>query len=138
MKSAGTSLLAAALAACGGSEASPPPMNPWLATVTVGGSTQSVTVTYTSAGVSPTSIMVASGGTINFVNNDSVSHWPSSGLFCAMVGQQFMQCPWLNTSATVAAGNSAQSSGTAAATPATCSLLDRDHPPPCGGGGGGY
>ena len=136
MKPIGALILSAALGACGGSDTPAAPMNPWLGTVTVGGSTMAVTVTYTSTGVSPSNITVAAGGTITFVNNDTVSHWPSSGLFCTTVGNQFLQCPWLNTAATIPAAGSAPSSGTATATPATCSLLDRAHPPPCGGGGG--
>ena len=136
MKTPGTFLLAVALAACGGSDTPAAAMNPWLGTVAIGGTTMNVTVTYSSTGVTPSSITLAEGGTITFVNNDTVSHWPSSGLYCTAVASRFLQCPWLNTTASVAAGTSAPSSGPATATPTTCSLLDRNHPPPCGGGAG--
>ncbi len=56
--------LAMALAACGGSgSSSPPPANP-----------AATEVDLTSAGLSPSTVTIVSGGLVRFVNKDSAAH----------------------------------------------------------------
>jgi len=138
VKPIGTLILAAALGACGGTE-SPAP-NPWLGTVTItGGTPSTVTVTFSAAGVSPASVSVAAGGSIEWVNADSVPHWPESNSHCTV--PQHRQCPWLNIpSALLPNGQTGDriTVGPAPATPTSCGFHDHLNPPSCGGGGGGY
>jgi plastocyanin len=60
-------------AACGGTTGGPDPSSSGGR-----GSVSSVTVTITSAGLSPKSITAAKGSTVVFVNKDTVTHVPSS------------------------------------------------------------
>ena len=131
LKPIATTILAAALAACGGSE--DPAPNPWLGTVTVtGGTPATVDVTFSATGVSPSGVSVPAGGSIRFVNADAVAHWPESNPH-----PTHTQCPWLNMPAEILAGGSF-TVGPATATPTTCGFHDHLNPPAPGGGGGGY
>jgi plastocyanin len=61
--------------ACGGGGSPTSPSGPVTAVVRDGGSGQSAaTVTITSAGVSPSSVTVAVGQAVTFINNDARSH----------------------------------------------------------------
>jgi plastocyanin len=77
MKSLRTLLIGSAVAitisACGGSPSSPSTPT---ATVKDGGSggTSGATITITGSGVNPSTVTVAAGQTVTFVNNDSRSH----------------------------------------------------------------
>jgi plastocyanin len=106
-----------AVAACGGSSTSP-------SSVTVishsTGSTGTIgaTVTITSAGVSPSSVTVAVGQSVTFVNNDSRSHEIASNPH-----PQHGSCPSIeNGLGTLAAGQSRSTQGFADA--GTCSYHD--------------
>jgi plastocyanin len=78
------------------------------------------TITITSTGVSPRDIIVNSGTTVKFVNNDSGSHEPSSNPHPAHT-----DCPALNVGV-VAAG----ATGTSAPMPSglTCGFHDHLNP----------
>ena len=140
MKPIGALILAAALGACGGTEPAAP--NPWLGTVTVtGGTPATVTVTFTSTGVSPASVSVPAGGSIEWVNADTAMHWPESNPHCAAPPTQHSGCPWLNIPAALSPNGQAGDRvtvGPAPAMPTTCGFHNHLHPPTCGGGGGGY
>ncbi len=135
MRPIGALILAAALGACGGTETAAP--YPWAGTVTItGGTPTTVTVTFSSTGVSPASVSVPAGGNINFVvAPDGVAHLPKSNPHCAVPPTQHSQCPWLNIATDILPGGSAMTSA-ATATPTTCGFHDHLHPPTCGGGGG--
>lgn len=136
MRPIGTVVLAAALAACGGSEPTPVP-NPWLGTVTVTAGTpsatcvQTATVTWSATGVSPAQVSVPVGGCVQFVNADAVAHWPESNPH-----PTHTQCPWLNMVAAIPAGGSA-TVGPAPDPPMAFGFHDHLNPPYTGGGGGG-
>lgn len=139
MKSFGTLILAAALGACGGTDTATATPNPWLGTITVTGTgTTTVPVTMTATGLSPASAFsVPAGGFIEWVNGDSVAHWPESSSHCTV--PQHQQCPWLNIPAALSPNGQAGDRvtvGPAPATPTTCGFHNHLHPPTCGGGGG--
>lgn len=139
MKPIGILVLAAALGACGGSDNSAPYM--WGGTVTVTAGTASttctstVTVTYSATGVTPSSVSVPVGGCVDFVNHDTVAHWPESNPH-----PTHTQCPWLNMAlAGPPAGIQPGASftvGPAPAPPMVCGFHDHLNPPPVGGMGG--
>ena len=78
------------------------------------------TITITSTGVSPRDIIVNSGTTVKFVNNDSASHEPSSNPHPAHT-----DCPALNVGIV-----SAGATGTSAPMPSgrTCGFHDHLNP----------
>lgn len=134
MKPIAALILAAALAACGGSESAAAAPYIWGGTVTVtGGTPATVVVTYRSTGPDPANVSVPAGGSIQWVNGDAVAHSPMSFSHCTVPPHQ--QCAWLNVPAAIpASGNTTV--GPAPATPTSCSFHDDSIPPPCGGGGG--
>ena len=79
-----TGVLALTLWSCGGGS----PMNP---TPPDNTPVETTTITITSAGVSPRSIIVNAGAKVTFVNNDSQTHEPSSNPH-----PSHTQCPELN------------------------------------------
>lgn len=128
MKLTGPLILVAALAACGGNDSAP---YMWGGAVSVtGGTPSTVTVTYSAMGVTPATVSVPAGGSIAFVNSDTVAHWPESSPH-----PTHTQCPWLNMPAAIVAGGST-TVGPATATPTSCAFHDHLNPPAMGGGGG--
>jgi len=138
VKSIGTLILAAALAACGGTEQAAPAPYIWGGIVTItGGTAATVTVTYRATGPDPANVSVPAGGSIQWVNADTVAHWPESFSHCTVPRHQ--QCAWLNLPAALAPNGQMGDRvtvGPAPATPASCGFHDDAIPPPCGGGGG--
>ncbi len=133
MKTLGASMVAAFAAACGGSSSMSAPYV-WGGAVTVTAGTasttcvQTVTVTYSAAGDTPSSVSVPVGGCVDFVNADSAPHWPESNPH-----PTHTQCPWLNMPAAIPAGGST-TVGPAPAPPMTCGFHDHLNPPPSGSG----
>jgi len=79
-------LLGAGLAACGGSDSGSPNLK-WTGTIVVTGNAsagtpcaagQTQTITITANGATPTTVTVPGDGCVEFVNNDTVPHQPSS------------------------------------------------------------
>jgi plastocyanin len=108
--------------ACGGSDSPTQPSPP------AGGGTPpaaTATITITSSGVSPSAVSVGVGGTVTFVNNDTVSHEMSSNPH-----PEHTDCPALTVGALAAGASRASRALTAArscgfhdhANPATTSL----------------
>jgi plastocyanin len=112
--------LSFAAAACGASS-QPGAPDPTPAPPAGGGSTVStVTVTITSAGLNPKSITASKGSTVVFVNNDSVTHVPSSNPH-----PTHTDCPEINVGS-IAPG---QTKGTQALNNArTCGFHDHNDP----------
>jgi plastocyanin len=109
-----------AAAACGGSSAEPTSPTQQPSGGNSGGAQSSATITITSAGISPKAVTVARGGTILFVNNDSVVHVPSSNPHPVHT-----DCPDVN----VGSLSTGQSRATQALTIArTCGFHDHNNP----------
>jgi plastocyanin len=103
--------------ACGGSDSPTQPSPP------TGGGTPpaaTATITITSSGVSPSAVTVGVGGTVTFVNNDSVAHNMSSNPH-----PQHTDCPAL-TVGSVPAGASRTSQPLTTAR--SCGFHDHDNP----------
>ena len=99
-----TALLLAAVS-CSDDETEPTP-NPTDATITI-----------TATGVNPTSVTINAGGRINWVNNDTVPHQPSSDPH-----PSHTDCPGLGVSSPLNPGQSGQSG--AMNTRRTCGFHD--------------
>jgi plastocyanin len=75
------------------------------------------TITITAAGVNPASVTINAGGSVTFVNNDTVAHQPSSDPHPAHT-----DCPGLNLNVLNANGGSGQTQ--ALNTRRTCTYHD--------------
>lgn len=104
------------LVACGGSPASP----------SNGGSSNTTTITITSAGVSATQINVSAGARVAFVNMDLRSHNMTSDQH-----PDHLDCPEINSVGLLQPGQSRETGNLVAIR--TCGFHDHDDPPPTGG-----
>jgi plastocyanin len=67
-------VLALMLASCGGSSNTSPSTSTTSTSTTTSTTPNSATITITSAGVNPSTVTIAVGGQVTFVNNDSAAH----------------------------------------------------------------
>jgi plastocyanin len=110
-------LLATLCASCGGSSDSPSSPS--------GGSAEGRTVTITAAGASPTSLTLAPGTRVLFVNNDTRPHNMTSDPH-----PEHDICPDINAVGLLAPGQSRETANLNAVR--TCGFHDHDNPPPAG------
>ena len=83
------------------------------------------TITITSTGVSPRDIIVNSGATVKFVNNDSRAHNMTSDPH-----PEHTDCPEINTVGLLLPNQSRETGNMVAVR--TCGFHDHDDPPPLG------
>jgi plastocyanin len=109
-------LLTMTLASCGGSA---PPSAP------TDGSASGRTVTITSTGASPETLMIAPGTRVLFVNNDTRAHNMTSDPH-----PEHDACPEINVVGLLSPGQSRETGNLNAVR--TCGFHDHDNPPPAG------
>jgi len=102
---------------CGGSGG--PPSGP------SDGSAAGRTITITAAGASPTTLSIAPGTRVLFVNNDSRAHNMTSDPH-----PEHDQCPEINVAGLLSPGQSRETGNLN--TVRTCGFHDHDNPPPAG------
>jgi len=112
----GVVLAATLCASCGGSGSPSAPSDP---------SAANRTITITANGVSPTSLTIAPGTRVLFVNNDTRSHNMTSDPH-----PEHDQCPEINVVGLLSPGRSRETGNMN--TVRTCGFHDHDDPPPAG------
>lgn len=141
------SIIAAAVLGCGKSDAGPGGAV-FTGTITVAAGTPTgtcsriVDITFTAAGVSPSTVTVVQGECVRFVNSDMAPHHPESNPHIATLTEAMhARCPWLNILTPIPAGQSQIFETWTAGPPVTgvpvgaCGHHDDLNLPPPGGGG---
>ncbi len=114
---AAAAALSVAVAGCGGDDSPTAPTGPTAPTDGGSGGPVTATITITASGVSPSSVTVAPGSRVTFVNNDSRPHEPASDPH-----PTHGSCPPLDQIGFIAAGQSRTSGNLNTA--GTCSYHD--------------